>query len=152
MNEFFLIQHCRKGWAEETVPSSISVASNLSKVPGFAVNSALFSLRSLGKAFFWHISALFLCILFAFLGNFQGYWFPGHFRFTLYSQRFLNLSMFSHPQVKSNLPYSLQPEIFSSPKAQHLGHDKDQPPFLCYPAHHFLANTKHQIQKSKVIK
>lgn len=41
VNEFLLIQHCRKGWSEERVAYSSSVASNLSTVPGVAVNSAL---------------------------------------------------------------------------------------------------------------
>lgn len=136
----------------DTVPSSSSVASNLSKVPGFAVNFALFSLRSLAKNIFLTylspVSVHFVCISRQ-LSKLLISW---GFQTYLYSQRFLNLSLFSHPQVKNNLPYSLQPENFSSPKAHHLGHDKDRPPSLCYPAHHFLANTKHQMHNSKVIK
>lgn len=113
-----------------------SVACNLSTTPVVPV-CITSPLRSLGKASFCHSSCLSLCLFFAFIGTFQGYWFPGHFIFTLHSQSFLYLwDLRAHlPLLSSESPPTSQK---TSPHPKHSTRDKIRTSLSLSAAQHIL--------------
>lgn len=113
-------------------------------------------LRSLGKESFCHSSCLSLCLFFAFIGAFQGYWSPGHFTFTLHSQSFSYLwDLRAHlPLLSSESPPTSQK---TSPHPKHSTWDKIRTSLSLSAAQHILfkeckiSNNNNKINKGNII-